>query len=828
MEHNMVSKMSTLLRMGLVSKNNVRRATMLLQNPEKAMSNPAYRTLMQDILVDIMDRILNSKALYTAVRQNLVREPMITTEGVEEDRTKTLLRSGLVPKKDIMVARRALSSPAKAKSMATVRAYRELMIDLLDSMVGKITGSPTLYNAFKQTMGKQKAEDMEESFEQPNEDTIAELLLHETAQELMEKNKPTKPDLWAQAKSKAKSKFKVYPSAYANGWAVKWYNEQGGGWKSVNEGKTFFGLRDELDEAKWEGSAAQAALKKAKDDYKKHAAEISRTVPVSTPADRRKKRGTGTKRASDTDYRMDGVSEAFDGDKKPVMESEYKEVLTGYPNRGMNTDHGATDHRSTEFITQVNAVLKAIGRYTFHNPSEAFLRIKTRLNLLMLDFPWTPYAWRDGGTGTTVLNVTRYGRVDGVDAKTGEVRMDGRASPTDGFLEFNLVAQTEMADDGFYRVTARLEPKSEIGLPLAVEEDYQTAAREREMDRKVQKHETKAQSGYAAKMTKSGKAAARGRRQEAKHDAASRRLLKRAEKEQYSSRTYGRGGKLIKRGSRAEVQEEIETIEEMHKVGDTVKVPHKGKMVKGKIVRHDKGGSGKAAQHGGGYVVDVGEYSSITVPSHKIVKEETKKPWWVGKTQAELNAAAASASAARKGEEEEKRKRHAAYNKGKRFFNGSKWVKEENEVSEEWKSLKKTKADLNAIRASGKKVSVQHGEGDTLYRVSKPKKSMKEEAELDEGLFNSGTDTDRIFTKLDEFSKNMKTASSMRGSCSCAYIQNVANGLMNASNQQKEFFRNLIGMLGDLHMDMGSSKTNNTVLMNSLQNIISELKKYQK
>ena len=248
MEHNMVNKLSTLLRLGLVSKNNVRRATALLQNPEKAMSNPAYRTLMQDILVDIMDRILNSKALYTAVRQNLVREPMITTEGVEEDRTKNLLRSGLVPKKDIMVARRALSSPAKAKSMATVRAYRELMIDLLDSMVGKITGSPTLYNAFKQTMGKQKVEDMEESFEQPNENTIAEMLLHETAQELMEKNKPTKPDLWAQAKSKAKSKFKVYPSAYANGWAVKWYNEHGGGWKSVSEGKTFSAFSKEIAE----------------------------------------------------------------------------------------------------------------------------------------------------------------------------------------------------------------------------------------------------------------------------------------------------------------------------------------------------------------------------------------------------------------------------------------------------------------------------------------------------------------------------------------------------------------------------------------------------
>lgn len=650
MEHNMVNKLSTLLRLGLVSKNNVRRATALLQNPEKAMSNPAYRTLMQDILVDIMDRILNSKALYTAVRQNLVREPMITTEGVEEDRTKNLLRSGLVPKKDIMVARRALSSPAKAKSMATVRAYRELMIDLLDSMVGKITGSPTLYNAFKQTMGKQKVEDMEESFEQPNEDTIAELLLHETAQELMEKNKPTKPDLWAQAKSKAKSKFKVYPSAYANGWAVKWYNEHGGGWKSVNEGKNFFGLRSELDEALIGGQKKLDVNKNKKLDSQDFALlRAKKKKPV-----------------------QEGTEQ--------IAESEYKEVLTGYPNRGMNTDHGATDHRSTEFITQVNAVLKAIGRYTFHNPSEAFLRIKTRLNLLMLDFPWTPYMWQDGGTGTTVLTVTRYGRVDGVDASTGQIRMDGRAAPTDGFLEFNLVAQTEIADDGFYRVTARLEPKSEIGLPLAVEEetgstqtnrksptqneaarkrarelrfkleslkgksvkeeadlgeDYQTPAREREMDRKVQKHEDKAQSGYAAKMTKTGKAAARGRRQEAKHDAASRRLLKRAEKEQDSPRTYGRGGKLIKRGSRAEV------------------------------------------------------------------KEETKKPWWEGKTRAELDAAAASASAARKGEEEEKRKRHAAHNKGKRFFNGTKWVKEEAEQIDE-KKMKQWTPRLDKLFGSSR------------------------------------------------------------------------------------------------------------------------------
>jgi hypothetical protein len=152
------SKLNTLLRMGLVSKNNVRRAMVLFADPEKAMKNPAYRLLMQEILVDVVDRVLNNKTLYTALRSSLAKEPTTVIEGVEKEREKTLLRSGL------------------------------------------------------------------------------------------EKNKPTKPELWAQAKSKARAKFDVYPSAYANGWAVKWYNEQGGGWKSVSEGKTFSVFSKEIAE----------------------------------------------------------------------------------------------------------------------------------------------------------------------------------------------------------------------------------------------------------------------------------------------------------------------------------------------------------------------------------------------------------------------------------------------------------------------------------------------------------------------------------------------------------------------------------------------------
>ena len=59
--------------------------------------------------------------------------------------------------------------------------------------------------------------------------------ISEDMENLNEKNVPTSPEKWAQAKAQAKSKFDVYPSAYANGWASKKYKEMGGGWKSVAE-----------------------------------------------------------------------------------------------------------------------------------------------------------------------------------------------------------------------------------------------------------------------------------------------------------------------------------------------------------------------------------------------------------------------------------------------------------------------------------------------------------------------------------------------------------------------------------------------------------------
>jgi hypothetical protein len=76
----------------------------------------------------------------------------------------------------------------------------------------------------------------------------------EEVESIDEKNVPTSPEKWARAKAQAKSKFAVYPSAYANGWASKKYKAMGGGWKSVSEETEQV---DELTSEAWDNSATK-------------------------------------------------------------------------------------------------------------------------------------------------------------------------------------------------------------------------------------------------------------------------------------------------------------------------------------------------------------------------------------------------------------------------------------------------------------------------------------------------------------------------------------------------------------------------------------------
>jgi|688.fasta_scaffold00157_85 hypothetical protein len=309
-------------------------------------------------------------------------------------------------------------------------------------------------------------------------------------------------------------------------------------------------------------------------------------------------------------------NKSFKAFRSTLNESEYSEVLTGYGNRSAHKDDAGLHHlQSAGALAGINAMLATIGKGTYLDPNEAFLKMKVRLNVVQLDFAWKPGSW-DGGVGSYDIPVVQFGRVDGYDAQTGQIRFDGKANPTGGYTELNLHVDVELTPESLYVVSAKLTPAATVaeevevaeakkgsGLmtdihnpkgkavmnksgkvlkyygkersaikhattgkavkeEVDVNEDYQTPTREREMDRKIAKHDDAADSAYRTRMTKYGKVADRASKSEDKHDKAIARLLKRSQKEQESSRTYGRSGKLVKRGSRAEVKEETEQLDE--------------------------------------------------------------------------------------------------------------------------------------------------------------------------------------------------------------------------------------------------------------------------
>jgi len=93
-------------------------------------------------------------------------------------------------------------------------------------------------------------------------------------EDLQEKNVPTNPSLWSRMKSRAKSKFDVYPSAYANGWAAKEYKKAGGGWKTAS-GKT--NEETDLSGSQWNKMVSNRQLR----DIRKKRNEIHHEFEVT-------------------------------------------------------------------------------------------------------------------------------------------------------------------------------------------------------------------------------------------------------------------------------------------------------------------------------------------------------------------------------------------------------------------------------------------------------------------------------------------------------------------------------------------------------------------
>ena len=241
----------------------------------------------------------------------------------------------------------------------------------------------------------------------------------------------------------------------------------------------------------------------------------------------------------------------FKAFRNTLNESEYKETLTGYPNRSLDTDVGAFKFNA-QFIANANAMLNALSKYSYLSTTDALVKIRARLNVLLLDFPWTPRLWsgyaqvppaapgeNSSVVGVFTLPLTRFGRVDGYDALTGGIRFDGRAGSQDGFQEFTLTVKVELGDDSMYRVTAFVSPKeepvmAEEGVEVdgdTIDEMAQTPARVKEMQGKLDT------------------AASKIRNKVGDQPAAKKKynsILSKDRNEFFAKKMYGKGGKEVK------------------------------------------------------------------------------------------------------------------------------------------------------------------------------------------------------------------------------------------------------------------------------------------
>ena len=118
----------------------------------------------------------------------------------------------------------ASSEPAMATEGLRDGEYHVAKVTLDDGTVKqiKITADEGFRDRIMQHFAKQGRE---------VRDIDVDYAVRSDLDETKKKPQPTNPDLWSRAKAAARSKFDVYPSAYANAWAAKWYKSKGGGWR---------------------------------------------------------------------------------------------------------------------------------------------------------------------------------------------------------------------------------------------------------------------------------------------------------------------------------------------------------------------------------------------------------------------------------------------------------------------------------------------------------------------------------------------------------------------------------------------------------------------
>ena len=293
-------KMEKLLRLGLGDKDKLNQFRQALKNPEQSGKYAVLRKHLLSMLDKLSSLVTDDPTVFQKTKAKLQKErdypEKKESEKVEESLIRKSVKSGVPFEILAEVYNRGYSAwndgmkhDAEQNAFHRVNSYisggkaRELDSDIVaedlrDWFKDKWVRMDTKGNikgdcAREEGEGKPKCLPMAKARamdkgdrataarRKRREDPVADRagkgnapVNVRTEEYLEEKNKPTNPALWSRAKSLARSKFDVYPSAYANGWASKWYKSKGGGWKSVSE--------DVQSEACWDGYKRQGMKKK--------------------------------------------------------------------------------------------------------------------------------------------------------------------------------------------------------------------------------------------------------------------------------------------------------------------------------------------------------------------------------------------------------------------------------------------------------------------------------------------------------------------------------------------------------------------------------------
>jgi hypothetical protein len=243
-------------------------------------------------------------------------------------------------------------------------------------------------------------------------------------------------------------------------------------------------------------------------------------------------------------------------------------------------------------------------------------------------------------------------------------------------------------------------------------------------------------------------------------------------------------------------------VTEQFKAGDKVKVPHKGRMVSGKIVRFDSGGTDKARQHGGGYVVDVGDAASILVPKEKVQKEEVEQVDEVMSPQEKAKQDAIDARI--------------------RKLNTDIAVDQIKEILRSYTHDKKQREMIIAAIKQIKEEAAENWDG------VKRNNTINEAADL--GKY--WTDLDDMATNIQKEIKSIELIGMSKGCIKfdvASYLLQIVGSLRKKHAQQHDFLQGLIHSLEAVHKKTSApSKHGNMEILNDLSTVIRELKKYQK